>query len=497
MKRFIFSFFTVLLVLFTAQMLWAQTASLSLQGVLRDNTGRAVDDGTYSMTFKIYNAETDGTEIWSSGATSVEVENGIYNAILTGFTGVAFDEDYWVEISVAGETFGSRIQLTTAPYALSIMGTDNVFPNSGYVGIGTANPQTSLHVENETSASWVKGIITNVPNLTTNQTGVIQIGKENATNNNVYLGFRYVDDQSSSNLGVLGFGGTGTVMALRADGNVGIGTTSPAAKLDVNGDARVGGDLSVVNDIRLGGTHQIFDSANGVVNWGPNGNFYFRTLSTQGDAGTYTNRMMIGSTGNVGIGTISPGANLEVNFTYTASNIIPGYGLRIRNGDYYWDFATNNYGTDRDLFLYFNGTQRVRIEDTTGEYHSYSDRRLKKTIRPMEPVLDKVLQLKPSTFLFNEQPDSDAPSIGFIAQDVQEIFPDLVNEDEYLSLRYDDFGILAIAAIQEQQAKIDALETQVADLQAQLKELEQLRTEFAQFKDLLEKQHTVKQTSLH
>ncbi len=127
--------------------------------------------------------------------------------------------------------------------------------------------------------------------------------------------------------------------------------------------------------------------------------------------------------------------------------------------------------TTGSLEFYSNNTLKVSINATTGGYTATSDRRLKSTIRELGPMLSSVLQLKPKSYVFKDAPDADR-SIGFIAQEVAELFPDLVQNvsdgEEILGLNYGDFGVLAIKAIQEQQITIDRLEKRIADLEGSL-----------------------------
>ena len=83
-----------------------------------------------------------------------------------------------------------------------------------------------------------------------------------------------------------------TKMILDSDGNVGIGTTEPNYKLDVNGN------------IGLTGTHLVFNSGHGVIDWGngSGGNLYFRTLEIQGNITKYNNRVIIENNGNITVG---------------------------------------------------------------------------------------------------------------------------------------------------------------------------------------------------
>ena len=78
-----------------------------------------------------------------------------------------------------------------------------------------------------------------------------------------------------------------------------------------------------------------------------------------------------------------------------------------------------------------------------------------------------MLQLEPVTFRYRGQ-TTDTPQLGFIAQDVAPLFPELVHtaEDGTLGLDYSEFSVLAIAALQEQQSQIDALRAENAALRA-------------------------------
>ncbi|MGC9602458.1 MAG: tail fiber domain-containing protein, partial [Minisyncoccia bacterium] len=80
-----------------------------------------------------------------------------------------------------------------------------------------------------------------------------------------------------------------------------------------------------------------------------------------------------------------------------------------------------------------------------------SDIRLKKNIEPLAPVLASVLQLQPVTYNFNSEASGTPTHTGFIAQQVQPIFPDLVNTDSQgmLSLNYADLTPYLVKAMQE------------------------------------------------
>lgn len=93
----------------------------------------------------------------------------------------------------------------------------------------------------------------------------------------------------------------------------------------------------------------------------------------------------------------------------------------------------------------------------TGEVTSYSDKRLKTDIQS----LDNRGLLNPVTYLKN-----DKRQIGFIAQDVQEVYPELVNEDAngYLSLNYQQLTAVLSSQINDLYSLIDELKLEISRL---------------------------------
>lgn len=135
MKIIIKTFVLTLICLFVSMGSTISQASLSVQGILKKSNGVAVDDGLYTITFKLYTEETGGAAIWQETQSDVEVFSGIYSAVLgqTAALNVPFDQLYYLGVTIGSSEMKPRILLTSAPYALSLIGATNQFPSSGKV----------------------------------------------------------------------------------------------------------------------------------------------------------------------------------------------------------------------------------------------------------------------------------------------------------------------------------------------------------------------------
>ena len=148
---------------------------------------------------------------------------------------------------------------------------------------------------------------------------------------------------------------------------------------------------------------------------------------SEGNLGIYTNnaeRIRIDSAGNVGIGTTTPGEKLEVNGNVKATAFY--------------------YGSDKSL---------------------------KTNIKPFGKSLQRILNLEPVYFDYKE---NNQHSFGFIAQDVEKQFPELVTTDSLTGLKSLDYSRLTaplVMAIKEQQEQINVLTQIVESQQQQINEL--------------------------
>ncbi len=188
--------------------------------------------------------------------------------------------------------------------------------------------------------------------------------------------------------------------------------------------------------------------------------------------------------GRLGVGESSPDARLHIN---QPSGSLP---IRITKASTsnYWGFGVRVVGTDNDDFVFaYNGTTKGFIDDVSGEYTTASDRRLKSNIEPIGYVLDRVVLLNPSSYFFIGSKGSDKKSLGFIAQDVEDIFPNLVREfvEEdgvtYKGLSYDGFTAISIQAIIDLNAKLEQTISQ------QEQAINQLRQDVENMKNIINK----------
>lgn len=352
MKRLILCFIAT--TLFLSSTAWTQQATLNFQGVLREPTGAAVPDGAYQLTFKLYDAANSGSLIWTEVQSSVEVKNGIFSADLgsvTPFTGVGFDQEYWLGITVGTDAeLTPRSRLTSAPYALSLVGADNKFPSSGNVGIGTASPAKKLHVEGDSYFNGKIGIGANAPSKPLQVNGISyfngNVGIKTDGSNTATIDLAIGDydtglDQISD--GILAIKANGSEkMRITSSGNVGIGTDSPGAPLQISPSTNANpanNGLYIYNTATTNTSHAIlaarvngasagdpflsFD-VNGVIGWSigiDNSDDDKLKFANDWDDLSANTRMTIKTNGYVGIGTTDPKAPLHVvGSSYAHSN---------------------------------------------------------------------------------------------------------------------------------------------------------------------------------
>lgn len=197
--------------------------------------------------------------------------------------------------------------------------------------------------------------------------------------------------------------------------------------------------------------------------WGPKIQAYkFNYVDDPANPASQRNVVTMSSDLQVGIRTETPFRSLQVRHP---NGVNFGGGLSLQNEatNREWTMFTGTSG----LELYYQGSFRGRFSQVDGVYLPISDRRLKKDVEEMENVMDRIMRLRPTTYHFNEQSESDPRSYGLIAQELKEVFPDLVEvrkdntdpnvPDDLHIVSYTELIPVLIKGLQEQQMMIAEL----------------------------------------
>lgn len=332
------------------------------------------------------------------------------------------------------------------------LGNSQIFDNGTNVGIGTTSPFRTLDVNGTLRL----------------QSPTIDLG--NSTDNQIWV--------SSNNINFKTNGSEKAIIT--SGGNVGIGTTSPSERLEVQNGAS-GAKIKVSNS---GGGYAMLECSSNATS--------VAQLS-------FTNQLsLIG--GNVGIGTSSPSAKLNVSgdihigdygsassraldfrtsnsvFTITTDGTSGGLGttftyswvnggqgpLKFNNaaGEVMRLSSTGNVGigTTAPSYPLYVAAQVSNIS-IYADYDivAYSDQSVKENIRPIENALERVI--KSRGVLYDRTDSGEKNNIGFIAQELEVAFPELVvtNEDGTKAVKYQNAVAVLFEAIKEQQKQIEEL----------------------------------------
>jgi hypothetical protein len=211
--------------------------------------------------------------------------------------------------------------------------------SGGNVGIGTNSPTKLFHIRN--GATGGNTISFQESNLNTSETVWMSHGKALSTYNSSAIGFTYEGAGSTNNRLNLGFFDSGEKMVIKGDGNVGIGTTNPSYKLDVNGTGHITGTTVLDGNVGIGTTNPsaklhikgsdtmliLENTSNTQRN-----TLLFKTTTNEWEIGARDSnastpntfyiykegyRFIINSSGNVGIGTSNPSYKLDIGQTGT------------------------------------------------------------------------------------------------------------------------------------------------------------------------------------
>ncbi len=252
--------------------------------------------------------------------------------------------------------------------AMRIVGWNNDAGNKGYIGIGTTNPSFKLSVHdpsvpiftNHTGianpGNYPAALFAFKPLMAANETHVLTFGQSDSALNRAYVGFNYQASGSTSNYLTFGFFNANNLFNINGSGNVGIGVTNPSEKLDMY---TAGNNIGPAQMIRNDGSILRFipHLGNNFIQSGvaytndSRANLHFTSML----AATY-HMTILGSNGNVGIGTSNPIFKLGV-----FNNIDGETAISVQNGN----ANTNAYSilriasNDSSFVIFKNSTTRT------------------------------------------------------------------------------------------------------------------------------------------
>jgi hypothetical protein len=246
---------------------------------------------------------------------------------------------------------------------------------------------------------------------------------------------------------------TGTLaekMRLDSSGNLLVGATSNAAGARLLSENATGNQLGLrytsvatwYNSIDSSGNYIWTKDGTNIARFDSSGNLLVGTTSSGGGKvyvqGGASQSAILGTTDTLNY------AGIQGAHTVNASNAFVAY------------FA--NSGSTTGLYI-----------SNTAAWQSTSDERLKTDIQDLDST-QRLMQLRPRDYLWKSQETSDDPTkrnLGFIAQEVKDIFPELVgvSPDGMFSVEYTGLIAPLVKAIQEQQAIITQLTARITALE--------------------------------
>lgn len=434
--------------------------------------------------------ETSSNKLYITNSAGSDLLDGRNNALLYG----DFINSYLIINSQLG------VNVDPGSDALRIMGTTGLYGNTGI----NAPPKTnySLYVEADGDYS-------------------LQTQGYNYLNGNV--GVNHTPD---SRYGMVVEGGTSASLYVNGDiitqaSKVGINHGAPTHTLHVNGTLRAGNSALSSRALELNqlgsGDRSTYIDLVGDDNYGDYGLRLIRyggegsnsMLKHRGTGALYimaedngairfntngTNWMEIEPNGLIGIGHTSPSYKLHVlersRVDHYAAMIQHNggsyryHGLRIAAGAT-GSSSSNTYMIDfRDGD--FTNVGSIALRDGTIHFNTSSDRRLKTNINIAKlHGLETLKNIPVVNFEYREAPGSI--HTGFIAQDVQKVFPEAVSEGQegYLQLAYPSLIPVLAKAIQEQDIVIENLKEEIEHLKQENDEIEYLKEEIRQLHEML------------
>ena len=351
---------------------------------------------------------------------------------------------------------------------------------SGNVGIGTNTPGSRLTVQGGIQVSE------NITLATDKEVLFVDNGQIRSCDDNHRLLFRRQENiMELREFGSIIFscgsrkGAENAKMIILENGNVGIGTKTPTAKLSVQGA------LTVSDTINFGGQVDMLSASNPIrmsSAWTGFPDDKVNGAEISNDVTGYKTLMIVGNKAAGGPRSVSVWDVLNVNGNLKVTATVTSDKLQV-NSVYLgskWMLTATEDGQGNDGWLRlaspvnknaFSGGFAAEMLWSKGGAIQGSDLRLKidSSIKPFSGALDKLIKLDPVEFKYKDQPHRRLPHMGFIAQEVEKIIPEAVETgpDGMKGIQLGCLIAIMAQALKDLTQTVNEQQSRILDLQKQ------------------------------
>ncbi|MBN1349709.1 tail fiber domain-containing protein [candidate division KSB1 bacterium] len=428
------------------------------QGLLMDAEGNPVN-GTRSIQFSLYGTESGGDSFWTE-THSVLIRDGLFNVLLGSVN--SFDNStsdpselahIYLEVKIADDPpMTPRQQIVSVGFAMHADDADHLegHPASDFVRkMNDVRPvDGAIDLVGGTNVTVTPDPGNHRISISaTGGSGGDNLGNHSATQNIRLNNYWLSNDGGSEGIQIGNTGGILAPSGLQSHGDIITSANMQATNItavstvQVNGGINVGspsasagsGDISVADDI-LVDDHVLANNVTAYNGW----------IKTGSPSIGYDN-----------------GDIVATDDLIADDDVIAGEQLMVVN------HAGINMGTT------YSTTYALRVQGNaycTGSWTS-SDQKFKKNVEPVENALSKLEQIEGVSFDWktDEYPSyefSEGKHYGFIAQEIEKVFPDMVKTDENgeKAVSYVEMIPILVEALKQQQKMIEQLQTQVNQL---------------------------------